>query len=182
MRLHQNQTPASQASQAYVANVLSDFARSDAIEFAEGRKRVFKPLAHLLSEALEKEQPQARQTTLIHLGNVALFVTGFFARSFEHRATTIRYYVGMGEAAFRTAADLTTHSPACHQVYYELADKFTAFVDALNGICEQNVALADRSVGRLYEQWLQLDSQHAADLLSALGVNPLKPKPKRKSD
>jgi len=69
----------------YVVNVLTVFSRSEELyeRTAEGVR--LKPLAHMLAEAMEAPTAERRDQALRRLGDVSLFVAGFFAQSFARR-------------------------------------------------------------------------------------------------
>src|SRR5437868_8500572 len=73
----------------YVVNLLTTFARSDELyeHTAEGAR--LRPLAHMLAEASTAVTPQQRDTVLRRLGDVSLFIAGFFAQSFARKLIDI---------------------------------------------------------------------------------------------
>jgi hypothetical protein len=76
-------------TQHYVVNVLTLFARSEALfeQTPDGLR--LKPLVAMLSEALEAPNLAERQRGLQRLGDVSLFIAGFFARSFARKLVDI---------------------------------------------------------------------------------------------
>src|SRR5260370_20912333 len=91
---HQHLDIDEQAEQ-YVVNLLTMFSRADALyePTAEGLR--IKPLAHMLADALEAPTAIARQRSLQRLGDVSLFVAGFFPRSFPRKLIDIDYHIPM---------------------------------------------------------------------------------------
>ena len=67
----------------YVVNVLTMFARSEELfeKTPEGVR--LRPLAHMLAQASEAPTPHQRDEALRRLGDVSLFVAGFFAAFFD---------------------------------------------------------------------------------------------------
>ena len=65
----------------YVVNLLTEFARSEALYEQTEAGLGLKPLAFMLADAIEAESVHQRQQSLQRLGDVALFVAGFFAGS-----------------------------------------------------------------------------------------------------
>src|ERR1700740_576638 len=84
----------------YVVNVLTLFSRSEALyeQTAEGAR--LKPLVVMLSEALEAASPGDRNRGLQRLGDVSLFVAGFFAQGFARKLIDIDYHIAMGGRAY----------------------------------------------------------------------------------
>src|SRR5436853_7658217 len=66
----------------YVVNLLTLFARSEALfeQTPDGAR--MKPLVVMLTEALEAPSTADRHRGLQRLGDVSLFIAGFFAQSF----------------------------------------------------------------------------------------------------
>ena len=159
----------------YVVNLLTLFARSEALyeKAPDGGTRL-KPLVVMLTEALEAPSPADRHRGLQRLGDVSLFVAGFFAQGLARKLIDIDYHIAMGGRAYGTLAEslARTRSRVLGQVFAELADKFQPIVDALNEISETAYQHSDRDILRLYEVWLKTGSRRSFDILKRLGVNP----------
>ncbi len=156
---------------AYVINLLAAFVRAESLfeHTPEGPR--LKPLAYLYLEAAQAPNPGIRRELLRKLGDVALFVAGLFAESFNRRAINIDYYVAMGGNAYgRLSREPRLADRAARRVYGELAEKFIAFVDVLNEVAEQARPGSGRDVLALYERWLRHGSPRAARQLAELGI------------
>ena len=163
-------------AEAYVVNLLTMFARAEALYEPTPEGPRIRPLAHMLADALEAPTALARQRSLQRLGDVSLFVAGFFARSFARRLVDIDYHIAMGGNAYSSLADTMQRSAAGRTVggvYAELAQKFQGLVDALNEVSEMSYRHTDADVLRLYEIWLKTGSRRAHGLLRSLGVQPV---------
>jgi hypothetical protein len=158
----------------YVVNLLTLFSRSEALyeQTSEGTR--LKPLVVMLTEALEAPSPSDRNRGLQRLGDVSLFVAGFFAQSFARKLIDIDYHIAMGGRAYGTLAEGLARSRGrvLGQVFAELAEKFVFVVDALNEISETSHQHTDENVLRLYEVWLKTGSRRSYDILKKLGVDP----------
>jgi hypothetical protein len=173
---HQHLDIDEQAEQ-YVVNVLTMFSRADALYERTSEGLRIKPLAHMLAEALEAPTTFARQRSLQRLGDVSLFVAGFFARSFARKLIDIDYHIAMGGNAYSSLADTMPRSlsgRAVAAIYAQLAQKFQRLVDALNEVSEMSYQHTDADILRLYEQWMKTGSPRAHGLLNKLGVQPVK--------
>jgi hypothetical protein len=171
---HQHLDIDEQAEQ-YVVNLLTMFSRADALyeRTAEGLR--IRPLAHMLADALEAPNAAARQRGLQRLGDVSLFVAGFFARSFARKLIDIDYHIAMGGNAYSSLADTMQRSSSGRcvaAIYSQLAQKFQRLVDALNEISETSYQHSDADILRLYEIWMKTGSPRAHGLLRGLGVQP----------
>ena len=160
----------------YVVNLLTLFSDADALfERDDGSQRSrLKPLALMLGEALEAPTHEARFRGLQRLGDVSLFIAGFFSAGFARKLVDIDYHIAMGGRAYGTLAE--NCSPArgrtLRQVFAELAAKFTPMVDALNEISECSYQHSDQDRLRLYELWVKTGSERSRTLLRKLGLEP----------
>ncbi len=158
----------------YVVNLLTLFARSEALFEPTREGPRLKPLVVMLSEALESGSTQERQRGLQRLGDVSLFIAGFFARGFAAKLVDIDYHIAMGGRAYGTLADTLNRGPSrtLGGVFAELAAKFQPLVDALNELSECSYRHSNADLLRLYELWLKTGSRRARELLRGLGVEP----------
>jgi len=158
----------------YVVNLLTLFARSEALYEQTPDGTRMKPLVVMLTEALEAPCAADRHRGLQRLGDVSLFIAGFFAQSFARKLIDIDYHIAMGGRAYSTLADslARTRGRVLGQVFAELAQKFQPMVDALNDISETAYQHSDRDILRLYEIWMKTGSKRSFEILKRLGVNP----------
>jgi hypothetical protein len=161
----------------YVVNLLTMFSRADALYEKTPDGLRIRPLAHMLAEALDAPSTTQRQRALQRLGDVSLFVAGFFARSFARKLIDIDYHIAMGGNAYSSLADSMQRSSAGRSIatiYAELAGKFQGLVDALNEVSEMSYVHSDADILRLYEIWMKTGSARAQSLLNRLGVQPVR--------
>jgi hypothetical protein len=159
----------------YVVNLLTLFARSEALYEMTPDGLRLKPLVAMLCEALEAPPgSSARNRTLQRLGDVSLFVAGFFAQGFAAKLIDIDYHIAMGGRAYSQLAQATARGRGrvLAAVFAELAEKFQPMVDALNEVSEGAGAQSPRDILRLYEIWLRTGSARCYALLKRLGVDP----------
>lgn len=159
----------------YVVNLLTLFARSDRFYNDADDPSGVRPLALQLNDALNASTLRERGEGLRRLGDVALFVAGFFAGSFRRRPVDIDYYIAMGGTAYSHLSDIAREMPAgagSALVYDELSAKFHSLVDVLNDISEQGVRTGDNAV-RLYNIWQKTGSRRAARMLREQGIVPI---------
>src|SRR5579863_9316772 len=163
-------------SEQYVVNLLTMFSRADALYEKTPEGLRIRPLAHMLAEALDAPSAAARQRALQRLGDVSLFIAGFFARSFARKLVDIDYHIAMGGIAYGSLADSmerTASRRGIASIYAELASKFQGLVDALNEVSEMSYVHSDADILRLYEIWMKTGSPRAHGLLKQLGVQPI---------
>lgn len=160
----------------YVVNLMTLFARSEDLYEDCGEIYGLKPLAMMLLDASEARSAVERSASLQRIGDVALFVAGFFADSLAHRLVDLDYYVHMGGNAYGSLSDEIRGTPrgtALSDVYEELARKFQLVVDVLNEVRDGARHETDIDLLRTYEVWLKTGSRRAAALLRANGVTPM---------
>lgn len=166
----------------YVVNVLTMFARSEELYERTPEGVRLKPLAHMLADAAAAPSSQQRDEALRRLGDVSLFIAGFFAQSFARKLVDIDYHIAMGGRAYGTLAENMRYSmrgQAFAAVFLELAGKFQRLVDVLNDVAEMAYQHTDKDILRLYEIWLKTGSPRAFAILQRLGVAPVQAGAKR---
>ena len=134
----------------YVVNLLTLFSDPDALYerdrtsraalAASSRSRV------MLGEALEAPTHEARCRGLQRLGDVSLFIAGFFSAGFARKLVDVDYHIAMGGRAYGTLAENCppARGRTLRQVFAELATKFMPMVDALNEISESSYQHSDQ--------------------------------------
>jgi hypothetical protein len=161
----------------YVVNMLTMFSDADALfergTQTESRSRL-KPLVMMLGEALEAPTPEARCRGLQRLGDVSLFIAGFFSAGFARKLVDVDYHVAMGGRAYGTLAETVPagRGRTLRQVFAELAAKFQPMVDALNEISESAYQHSAQDRLRLYELWVKTGSERSRRILRRLGIEP----------
>ena len=160
----------------YVVNLLTLFADADALyeRAPDGKGSRLKPLVVMLGEALEAPTPEAKCRGLQRLGDVSLFIAGFFSAGFARKLVDVDYHIAMGGRAYGTLAETVpaARGRTLRQVFGELAAKFVPMVDALNEISETAYQHSDRDRLRLYELWVKTGSERSRQLLRKLGIEP----------
>ena len=160
----------------YVVNLLTLFARSEEFFENDGEAYGVKPLALMLADAIDAQNAEERTFTLQRIGDVSLFISGFFIESLATKAVDVDYYVYMGESAYGSLSDEirgTFRGNAFADVYKELATKFQILIDVLNEVRESTMPGSDVDLLRTYEIWLKTGSKRAEDLLRQQGIVPI---------
>ena len=159
----------------YVVNLLTLFSRSEALYERTSSGVGLKPLALMLADAAESSDPRERNFVLQRLGDVSLFIAGFFADSLARKPVDMDYYVRMGGSAYGSLCESvrgTLKGEAFGSVFAELSGKFQNVVDVLNDVRDEARSRQDRDVLTLYESWLRTGSKRAERLLRDLGIEP----------
>lgn len=127
------------------------------------------PLGVRLVQALDAGGVQQR-ITLRRIGDVSLFMSGFFADSFRRKLVDVDYYVQIGGVAYNALSH--QEADALAPVFSELAGKFPEFVDVLSDVSERSGCSSNLDLLRLYERWLRTGSPRSGQLLVERGVVP----------
>jgi hypothetical protein len=147
----------------YVVNLLAGFVHADAHAGSD------QPLGTRLARALQAAGA-AQRDGLRSVGDQSLFISGFFADSLNRRLVDVDYYIQLGESAYRSLA--RHEDRTLGEVFDELSDKFTTFVDVIGEVSERTLISSNADVLRLYEKWLRTGSRRSGDLLVARGIVP----------
>ena len=161
------------ARQGLVANELTSFyvvqLLAGFIERRQDDEADAAPLGVQLARALDRGGAEQR-ASLKQIGDVSLFVSGFFADSLRRKLVDVDYYASIGGVAYHALSryETDTFSPA----FAELAEKFVAFVDVLSDVSERSSCASNMDLLRLYERWLKTGSRRSGQLLVERGVVP----------
>jgi hypothetical protein len=147
----------------YVVNLLTGFVHGD-VRADDGE-----PLGTRLARALQTAGV-AQRDGLRQVGDQSLFISGFFSDSLNRSLVDIDYYIQLGECAYRSLARNADRTLG--DVFDELSDKFTTFVDVLGEVSERTSLSSNADVLRLYEKWLRTRSRRSGDLLASRGIVP----------
>jgi hypothetical protein len=146
----------------YVVQLLASFLQRPA-NFDEG------PLSVRLVQALESGGMRQR-ASLKQIGDLSLFIAGFFSESLNRKLVDVDYYATIGGRAYHALSrvETDTFSP----VFAELGAKFVDFVDVLSEVSERTACSTNVDLLRLYEKWIKTGSRRSGQLLAERGVVP----------
>lgn len=148
----------------YLVNLLNQFMTTDRL--------TNEPLALMVKEALE--QPHALQQSAMfrQIGDVSLYVAGFFPDSLKRKLVDVDYYIEVGGTAYQQAA-ARVGEEIVRAIYEELAQKFGSFVEVLGEISDKTTPpRSEKDLLRLYEVWVRTKSERAARALQEAGIVP----------
>lgn len=161
-------------TEVYLVNLLNQFITTDRLYSPDisgngGSKK--EVLALMLKEALEQPLPRQQSVLFRQLGDVSLYVAGFFQDSLNRKLVDVDYYIEMGGSAYKQVA-LLTPEELLKALYLELAEKFSAFVDVLAAVSDKTSPRTEKDILRLYELWIRTGSERAAKALQDAGIQP----------
>jgi hypothetical protein len=166
----------------YLSSVLAKF--TDARNYLQageadekGRERASYPtLALLWLEGLSKSFTE-QLFHMQHVGDVALFTSGFFGDRIRGSVVDMDYYAAMGGRAYETAGKIRESIASERElnVYFELAANFREFTEIFAELADRTHLGSDKGLLRLYEKWLAGRNERLARMLREAGVMPSKP-------
>jgi hypothetical protein len=160
--LAHQQIRAGELTSFYVVQLLTTFLRQPAADDDEA-------LALKLTRALETAGPEQRNS-LKQVGDISLFISGFFSDSLVRKPVDVDYYTAIGGCAYSALSRFETD--ALSPAFAELSQKFGEFVDVLGEVSERTLCASNTDLLRLYEKWLKTGSRRSGKLLEQRGVVP----------
>jgi len=174
--LQANQVRVDHHTAHYVVNLLTVFARSEEFYEATDDGPALRPLALMLADVVDAPSDEERNAGLRRVGDVSLFLAGFFAEGVRQSAVGLGYYVNMGGGAYQSlsaAVGRSVRGRVLGRIFAELGEKFADMVDVLNEVRDSARTRSDADALRLYELWVQTGSRRASRLLRSAGVIPI---------
>lgn len=151
----------------YVVSLLNDFTHLGGTPVGDAMAST-EPIAVRFARALQSGGSQQRRS-LKQVGDLSLFLSGFFSDSLRRSLVDIDYYVSLGGYAY---GSLGTSDDVMSPVFAELSDKFASFVDVLGDVSSRSALTNDTDLLRLYEKWLRTGSRRNGELLAEQGIVP----------
>lgn len=148
----------------YLVNLLAGFVHVERSGAAADDEALGIRYVRALGAGGAKQRDELR-----HVGDLSLFIAGFFSDSLTRSLVDLDYYIQIGECAY---GSLARRDVALADVFDELAEKFAAFVDVLGDVSEHTAAGTNTDLLRLYERWLRTGSRRSGELLVARGIVP----------
>ncbi len=160
----------------YVVNLLTLFSRSEELYEDDGEIYGLRPLALMLVDASNADSVAERSQSLQRIGDVSLFVSGFFSDHLIRNVVDIDYYINMGGNAYASLSEEirgTFRGNAFAHIYKELSEKFLTLIDILNEVRDSCRRDSDVDLLRTYEMWQKTGSLRCEKLLRKQGVVPI---------
>lgn len=156
----------------YLVNLLHQFMTTDRLypPDASGHGRQ-EPLALMVKEALEEPRTEIQRSLFRNVGDVSLYVAGYFQDSLNRKLVDVDYYIEMGGTAYAQVAARIDEAPT-RAVYSELSEKFPKLVDVLAVVSDHTTQKSEKDLLRMYELWVRTKSERAAKALQEAGILP----------
>ena len=153
----------------YLVALLCDFIQP--AQRSPHLQQLDKPLALFLKETLEA--PVHEQLTRFRiLGDLSLYVGGFFQESFNRRLIDVDYYIAIGSTAYHKTAARAGNSS--RHVYEKLSHNFAVLVELVAEVAVVPVQSRTVDILATYDRWTRSNSQRLLQTLLELGIDPIK--------
>ena len=149
----------------YLVNLLAGFMHLDRSSTPGDDEALGLRFVKALQAAGVRQRDELRQ-----VGDLSLFVSGFFSDSLARSLVDVDYYIQLGECAYGSLARQSHETFG--DVFDELSEKFAAFVDVLGEVSERTALASNTDLLRLYERWLRTRSRRSGDVLVSRGIVP----------
>ena len=156
-------------TEVYLVNLLNQFMTSDQLYAKDSSGG--SALALMLKEALEQPHPHQQSMHLRHIGDVSLYVAGFFQDSLNRKLVDVDYYIDMGGSAYKQVANRTPED-LLKAIFLELAEKFSGLVEVLAEVSDKTSVRTEKDILRMYELWVRTGSERAAKALHEAEILP----------
>lgn len=159
----------SKVAEFYVVNLLQEFKKSENLFEQHGSKMEEKPLALLLAETTEGDV-NTKIRCLKKMGDLSLYMAGFFAERIKKTQVDLDYYIRMGGGAYASLASILAREKTFAELYTELSTLFPNLVDVLAAVAAEIYQRSDKDLLKIYERWLETGNEYLEDLLNREGI------------
>ena len=157
----------------YLVSLLTSFTDTERL-FTQNEQgeRMDKALAIQLLEAVQA-MPAQKFSMLKNLGDLALYVSGFFSESLIRKLVGRDYYQKMGHLAYASLSGMAAGDRFLNlkPLFDEMAAKFQTLVNVVSEVAEATQLNNDQNLLRLYEKWLTTGSETTRRLLHQRGFH-----------
>ena len=125
-------------NQVYIIYMLNDFTRSDRIfSGVEYGEQIY--FFDLLNRALASQDQEALRI-FRHMGDVSLYLCGFFKEFTQNKLISQSYYTDMGISAYAQASEISkSYTTSNSAIFLELSDQFCNIAKVLKKITNNNI-------------------------------------------
>ena len=148
----------------YIVNMMCDFIQPQKVASSFDQ-----PLALNLLAAMEATGSE-QQLKFKALGDVSVYVAGFFQESLVRRCTSIDYHAKIGAVAYRALAALVCGRE--RSLYEKVAASVTQMIDIMAEVGAAEGMHHSSDILSTYSRWLRNQSERSYKALLAAGIDP----------
>jgi len=163
--------PAPAHTQVYLAGVLFRFSNTQELFRSTDTGLDEEPLAFILKRALESSDEQ-KVRVLKHLGDIALYRSGFCVDRIERQGLDLDYYINMGGMAYENVSNLSSQrllGSRFRELYAALACHFEDLVDVITELVVRSQMGSPEGIMKLYKRWERTGCDRLARKLTDMG-------------
>lgn len=132
-------------------------------------------LAEMYLKAVQEESHAIKNEKLKKLGDLSLYISGFFGDSLKRKVVDIDYYAEIGGRAYgHLSQEIQEHTFS--KLYDEISTKFLEFVDVLTIVSQKSLIQSNEDLLRLYDRYVTTGSELARNQLLEKGLIPTEQK------
>ena len=156
----------------YLSRLLMFYVASDHLfSISPSGKKHLKSLAELYLQS--HSFPASLKGNLKKMGDMSLYISGFFRESLTKKRVSVEYYMNMGKSAYQSLSEFQEGA-----VFEELAFRFSDLVCVLLQIRKQSSFHQHSDMLTLLDQYMETGSDHLAKDLIREGISlPFNKKP-----
>jgi hypothetical protein len=128
-------------------------------------------LAEMYLKAMQEESTALRTEKFKKLGDISLYISGFFGDSLKRKVVDIDYYAEIGGQAYMLLSKEVKEDTYA-KVYGEFSKRFLDFVDVLTIISQKSLVQSNEDLLRLYDRYVSTGSELAKEQLVEKGLIP----------
>ncbi len=148
----------------YLVELLEFYTISENLEIKQ-------TLAEMFLTAIQEESTSIKTEKLKRLGDMSLYISGFFGDSLKRKVVDIDYYADIGGRAYDLLAR-EVREDIYSMVYGEISNRFLDFVDVLTVISQKSFVQSNEDLLRLYDRYVTTGSELAREQLLEKGLLP----------
>ena len=151
--LETEQVVLSEGARTYLVDLVKAFGRSEVFYSCAQRDDPGTPTLTWMYQAACEAPPSARFDAYRRLGDVALFVSGFFAPHIERERSLVGvdYYVQMGRTGYAGAGHCT-RAHGLSGLFAQLAQEFGRLVEVMTRVAEETTLPNRAGLSALYDR------------------------------
>ncbi|SME89626.1 hypothetical protein [Pseudobacteriovorax antillogorgiicola] len=156
----------------YLVNLLCEFIQPQNLILGD-IDLLDTPLALIYKEALESS-PQMQLKVYKKLGDISLYIAGYFQASLSRKTVGPGYYISMGSSAYQKMSSIMQRRyNELHftEMYSNLSREFKTLVSVVTRIAG-DLPIENHNLLKIYEKWCDTQSTTLKTFLENEGLSP----------
>lgn len=162
--------------ESYIVNLLIEFIKPLKLELTGSETDALDtPLAFILKAATEAP-PAQRLKIFKNMGDISLYLAGFFQDYFNRKLFDINYYISMGSVAYENVAQIVRNQhkdPHFADTFEKLSYRFEQLVEVVAEVSESPQCGKPIDILSTYDRWTRTHSDRLLRALNKVGIIPI---------